>query len=239
MRDLEIRTKLPVVRGDSHNGSMPQDKLPLFPLGVVLFPGGSLPLHIFEDRYRELIGEALEATSEFGVVYASEKGMASVGCTAVVEQVLKRYSDGRLDVLVRGRRRFEILLLNEERNFLQGAVDFVADEEGAEDAAGDAGDLLRQRVLSAWTNLMMLENGGLPTDLPDPRKTEFSFVVADVLPDVEMRQVVLSMRSEKERLEALASFVPAFVEKEKRVRHVRRVAPVSYTHLTLPTNREV
>jgi Lon protease-like protein len=207
--------------------SMPQDKLPLFPLGVVLFPGGALPLHIFEERYRELIGEALEAKSEFGVVYASEKGMASVGCTGVVEQVLKKYPDGRMDILVRGRRRFEILLLNEERSFLQGAVDFVADEEGTENLEGETGDLLRQRVLSAWTNLMMLENGGLSGDLPDPRRPDFSFVVADVLPDVEMRQVVLSMRSERERLEALASFVPGYVEKEKRVRHVRRVAPLN------------
>lgn len=206
---------------------MPQQKLPLFPLGVVLFPGGALPLHIFEERYREMIGEALEEKSEFGVVFANEKGMASVGCTGVVEQVLKSYPDGRMDILVRGRRRFEVLLLNEERSFLQGAVDFVSDEEGSAGLEGEAGDLLRQRVLSAWTNLMMLENGGLPGDLPDPGRGDFSFVVADALLDVEMRQVVLSMRSERERLEALASYVPGYVEKEKRVRHVRRVAPLN------------
>src|SRR5438046_6307691 len=114
---------------ERHNSSMQQGLMPLFPLHVVLFPGEQLPLHIFEERYKEMIGEALREHTEFGVVLASEKGIVNTGCTATVDQVLREYPDGRMDILTRGRRRFEILLLNDERTFLRGAVEFFDDDE--------------------------------------------------------------------------------------------------------------
>ena len=99
-----------------------QEWLPLFPLQVVLLPSAELPLHIFEERYKEMIREALRDKSEFGVVLASEKGIVNAGCTAAVDKVLREYPDGRMDIMTRGRRRFEILELNEDREFLRGKV---------------------------------------------------------------------------------------------------------------------
>ena len=119
---------------------MQQELLPLFPLQLVLLPGVELPLHIFEDRYKEMIGEAINDGTEFGIVLASEKGIVNTGCTAVVQRVVNRYDDGRLDIIARGRRRFEILLLNEEKNYLRGAVEFFDDE----DVEGGAGRCDRQ-----------------------------------------------------------------------------------------------
>ena len=118
-----------------HNSNMQDGLLPLFPLQVVLLPGSQLPLHIFEDRYKEMIGEVLRDKLEFGVVLANEKGIVNTGCTATVDRVLREYPDGRLDILTRGRRRFEILLLNEERSFLRGAVEFFDDDEPDPSAA--------------------------------------------------------------------------------------------------------
>jgi len=201
---------------------MPQDTLPLFPLGVVLFPEAELPLHIFEDRYKELIEDVLREESEFGVVLASEKGMASIGCTAVIEMVLKKYPDGRMDILVRGRRRFEIILLDEERNYLRASVAMLADEDSAE-----ASDSVKQRVLSAWVKLMMMEHGGMVEAMPSDNRSDLSFVIAQAVPDVEFRQQILSMRSEKDRMDALSSFLPTYLEREKLTRHVRRVAPLN------------
>ena len=108
---------------------MQQELLPLFPLQLVLLPGAGLPLHIFEERYKEMIGEAINDGTEFGIVLASEKGIVNTGCTAVVQRVVNRYDDGRMDIIARGRRRFEILLLNEEKNYLRGAVEFFDDED--------------------------------------------------------------------------------------------------------------
>src|ERR1700730_13359697 len=113
---------------ERHNSSMQDGLLPLFPLQVVLLPESQLPLHIFEDRYKEMIGEVLRDKLEFGVVLASEKGIVNTGCTATVDRVLREYQDGRLDILTRGRRRFEILLLNEERPLLRRAVEFFDDD---------------------------------------------------------------------------------------------------------------
>ncbi len=201
---------------------MQQDSLPLFPLGVVLFPEADLPLHIFEDRYKEMIEDVLREESEFGVVLASEKGMASIGCTAVIEKVLKKYPDGRMDILARGRRRFEIILLDEERNYLRASVAMLADEDGTE-----ANDSVKQRVLSAWVKLMMMEHGGMVEAMPSDNRSDLSFVIGQAVPDVEFRQQLLSMRSEKDRMDALSSFLPNYLEREKLTRHVRRVAPLN------------
>jgi ATP-dependent Lon protease len=201
---------------------MAQDALPLFPLGVVLFPGAELPLHIFEERYKEMIGDVLRDKSEFGIVLASEKGMANVGCTAIIERILKQYPDGRMDILVRGLRRFEIILVDEERNYLRASVAMITDEED-----GEASDLVRQRVLSGWVKLMMLEHGGMVEEMPSDSRPGLSFLVAQSLPDVDFRQQLLSLPSEKERMEALAAYLPSYIEREKLTRHVRRVAPLN------------
>src|SRR5215472_1993877 len=132
---------------------MQQGLLPLFPLQVVLLPGGELPLHIFEDRYKEMIGEILRDRQEFGVVLASEKGLVNTGCTATVDRVLRRYPDGRMDIVARGRRRFEILLLNDERSYLRGSVDFFDDEQ-----ATTASPEIRKRAIEGFNALQALSS---------------------------------------------------------------------------------
>src|SRR5258708_14152294 len=130
---------------------MPEALLPLFPLQLVLFPGTPLPLHIFEDRYKEMIGETIRNQAEFGVVQAGQKGIANTGCTATIERVLKRHDDGRLDILTLGRRRFEILLLNEERSFLRGSVQFYDDDD-----LSPAPDDLKRKALAGFAALRAL-----------------------------------------------------------------------------------
>ena len=102
-------------------------KIPLFPLEVVLFPGAVLPLHIFEERYKEMISICLAEKLTFGVVCAQREGLAVVGCTAEIVRVLQRYPDDRLDILCQGIKRFEIENLDNSRNYLQAEVDFFSD----------------------------------------------------------------------------------------------------------------
>ena len=104
--------------------------LPLFPLDVVLFPGTALPLHIFEPRYKEMIGECRAQHRAFGVVRALDQGLAEVGCTAEIITVVKEYPDGRLDLVTEGRKRFELLRINQERSFLQAEVLMIDDDPG-------------------------------------------------------------------------------------------------------------
>ena len=198
---------------------MHEGLLPLFPLQVVLFPGGELPLHIFEERYKEMIGEVLRDRQEFGVVLASEKGVVNTGCTATIDKVLRRYPDGRLDILTRGRRRFEILLLNDERQFLRGAVEFF-DDEASEPASPE---ILKLAVDGYNEMQNLLSEAVLPeTESANP---QLSFRLAQSLPDLALRQLLLSTRSEAERLRHLAGFFPGYLQKQRRIQRVRDLAP--------------
>lgn len=198
---------------------MQQDLLPLFPLRTVLFPRTPLPLHIFEDRYKEMMGEVIPAQSEFGVVLANEKGICGSGCTAVVERVLKNYPDGRIDLLAAGRRRFEILLLNEEKQYLRGAVHFFDDEE-----SDPTESETHRKVLAGFTELKGLETDE-PIPEPELSDPQVSFQIAQSLPDLDFRQHLLVTKSEAGRMRQLAGFLEQFVVKRRQVLHIRSVAP--------------
>jgi Lon protease-like protein len=86
----------------------PLESLPLFPLGIVLLPGEMVQLHIFEERYKLMIGECLEHDREFGIVWLSDERLHDIGCTARVSEVLERYDDGRMDILVAGADPFRL-----------------------------------------------------------------------------------------------------------------------------------
>ena len=109
---------------------MEETLIPLFPLEVVLFPEAPLPLHIFEPRYKTMIGECLKSKSPFGVVLARNDSIGRIGCSAQVVNITRKYEDGRMDIFTVGRQRFEILFTNEERPFLQAGVYFFEDEKG-------------------------------------------------------------------------------------------------------------
>ncbi len=200
---------------------MQQELLPLFPLPVVLFPRTALPLHIFEERYKQMIEDALRGKTEFGVVLAGEKGIVNTGCTATVEKVLKKYPDGRMDLETMGRRRFEIMMLNDEKPYLRGAVEFFDDEESEPVAAE-----VRKRVMDAYQEVRGLDSSSRMDEpvLTDP---QLSFQLAQVVPDLDFRQVMLAMRSEADRMRRLAEFFPSYSLKRRQMHHARVVAPTN------------
>ncbi|MDL5049803.1 LON peptidase substrate-binding domain-containing protein [Oscillatoria amoena NRMC-F 0135] len=202
---------------------MPQDRIPLFPLGVVLFPGTLLPLHIFEERYKEMIGEAIANNSEFGVVLANEKGLSKVGCTAVVEKVIEKYPDGRRDILTRGRRRFEILFLHEERSFLEATVGAYEDEDFSPADIADREGVMRESAI-----LNILRNDGVAVGpLPDEAHPLLSYLIADDIEEVAFRQRILMARGEAERIKLLLNFLPQYSERLQAEKQMKRLAPLN------------
>lgn len=101
--------------------------IPIFPLGLVMLPELSLPLHIFEERYKSMTNACIDQQKEFGIVYFSGKQFQTKGCTARIEKVLKRYPDGRMDIITRGANRFSIKELYDEKPYLQAGVEFYDD----------------------------------------------------------------------------------------------------------------
>src|ERR687893_816175 len=83
-------------------------RFPLFPLGLVLLPGENVPLHIFEERYKLMVGECLDEEREFGIVWLSDDGLREIGCGARIVRVLERFEDGRMNIVVEGTTPFHL-----------------------------------------------------------------------------------------------------------------------------------
>jgi Lon protease-like protein len=177
------------------------DELGLFPLGIVLLPGEQVPLHIFEPRYRELIGECIEEEQEFGLLYADEDGVRELGTRARVAAVLERFDDGRLNIVVTGGERFAVERLTQGRSFMTAEVEDVADEPGEVDP--------ETRVSAAGSFRALAALAGAETEV-DEDTPELSFALAAQveLPAADKQQL-LESRSEQERLELVVELLEA------------------------------
>lgn len=180
---------------------MPDLLLPLFPLKVVLFPRTEIPLHIFEERYKEMVGECFAHHSEFGIVLVLEEGLASTGCTAAINRLIRKFEDGRMDILVRGQRRFQLSGLDQEKSYLRGVAEYFDDE----DAGPSVDDFRRQQAMQLYQQMaekFSIEQSSQPLAMPGIDEPQLSFQIASRLPlDLAFRQTLLQMRSEADRLD--------------------------------------
>jgi Lon protease-like protein len=193
--------------------------IPLFPLHVVVFPGTPLPLHIFEERYKEMVGLAIRDNSEFGIVLAREDGIVNAGCTVVVEKLTEMFPDGRMNVITRGKRRFEVLSLNEEKSYLQAEVEFFDDDDFR-----PAPPELRQEALNRFRDLTQL---GAAHEIaePDEHDPQLSFHLAQAVPDLNFLAVLLRQRSESGRLRDLNEYLAQYIPKQRAIERMKNLAP--------------
>ncbi|PWU03016.1 MAG: ATP-dependent protease La domain-containing protein [Terriglobia bacterium] len=200
---------------------MPSGLLPLFPLQVVVFPGTPLPLHIFEERYKELVSNAMRDNSEFGIVLAREDGIVNAGCTVVVEKLTEMYPDGRMDIITRGRRRFEVLSLNDEKSYLQAEVQFFDDDD-----LQPVPQELRDKALLQYRALTEL-GASREVAEPDEKAAQLSFQLAQVIPDLNFLNMLLRQRSESGRLRELNQYLAQYIPKQRMVERVKALAPTN------------
>ena len=173
-------------------------ELGLFPLGIVVLPGELTPLHIFEPRYRELVGEAIDSDTPFGILLTDDDGLRDVGTTVRVTEVVERFDDGRFVVIVEGGERFRLLRFTEGRSFRTGEVETVADGDA------EAGDGERRSALELFEGLR--DAVGADVDSPEVDDPELSYAIARrVEMDARVKQDLLESVSEPERLEILSS----------------------------------
>ena len=183
------------------------DLLPLFPLDLVLFPETPLPLHIFESRYKEMVGECLREKRPFGMLRSNGQKIAPAGCTAEIIDLLRTYPDGRMDILTMGRARFHVLEINDERSFFRGAIEFFDDDRGT-----GADDELKHSTLEMHTELEKLAS--LDVVRFEADNPYLSFHLAAQLPvDLDFKQTLLEMRSERERLQVLLDYYAKIIPK--------------------------
>ena len=193
------------------------DEIGLFPLELVLLPGERLPLHIFEERYKELIGECIEEGGAFGLVLADEAGIREVGTRASLLTVLERFDDGRLNIVVEGGERFQLIEVTESRSFMTGGVDDLSDEDD-EPTSEELED-----CLAAYRRLVDVAEADV--DEPDAEPAGLAYAIAarvDLGP--EIKQELLELRSERERVLRLGPLLTHAAEALSRDRDIRNRA---------------
>ncbi len=186
-------------------------RFPLFPLGIVALPGESVPLHIFEDRYLQMVEECLLAQPgsverQFGIVWLSDDELKSVGCACEVEQMLERSDDGGMNILVRGVRPFLLVERQDDLPYPAGVVEPLPelDEEVDAEAARAARELYGDLVEQATDQKLE------PEEL---RELDAYRMAGTVEFSAEAKQELLELRSENARLRLLALLLGAAIER--------------------------
>jgi len=182
--------------------------IPLFPLEVVLIPSMPLPLHILEERYKLMIGECLEQKKEFGVVYQKGSEMKKIGCTARIVQVLRRFDDGRLDIMTQGVNRFVIENIYEDKPYLQARVVYFDDE--------------REKLLEQLDVMTGKKRDYRSLSRMDHKTISFVISYNDVF-SMEEKQSFLEMTSTSERITKSMESLKIMVKKEKLSREIKKI----------------
>jgi Lon protease-like protein len=200
---------------------MKRIRIPLFPLNVVLFPGGRLPLHIFEHRYRVMVRRCLGEEIEFGIILATDQGVATIGCTAAITQRLKEYPDGRLEILTEGRSVFRVVELLEEREYREAIVEYLAE---------DITPVSKRELQQKETALLEVfqECHSLLYDQPwvtarAEKPGELSYRMAARLPlNLDDRQAILELRDEPGRQDFLIQWMSDLIPRLRQQQHTRQ-----------------
>lgn len=193
------------------------EKIGLFPLNIVVFPESSVPLHIFEPRYKELVNTALDGHKDFGINLVDSARLYQTGCTVEVSEISRRYPDGRLDVIVTGKQRYTLRSLREgEELYYVGIVDYFGDDE---DEPVDTG--LRAECITLYNELIEIVYPGAADEyvLDVVSNVVASFVIAQKAGlDILRKQELLEIRSENRRLEILQEYMERLLPdlREKR-----------------------
>ena len=179
---------------------------PLFPLGIVALPHEVVPLHIFEERYRTMIGECLERDAEFGIVWSGDDGVRPIGCAVEIAEVLERMEDGRLNILTRGTRPFRIVDEQDDLPYPAGTVEFLIDkEESADQGTADSAHEAYNELVEQATD-RTLE--------PDQLVAMSAYEMAATVDfGLEAKQGLLDLRSENARLRLVARLFRAAIKR--------------------------
>jgi Lon protease-like protein len=185
---------------------------PLFPLGLVALPTELVPLHIFEERYKTMIGRCLEEDSEFGIVWMADDGLRPIGCACEVAEVLERMDDGRINLIVRGTRPFRIESRQDALPYPAGVVEFLEDHDEEPDPE------LAAAAHEAYADLVRQATDRTP-DMDEIAEMSAYQMAATVEFGLDAKQGLLDLRSETARLRLVTRLFRAAI---KRLEFVER-----------------
>ncbi len=190
--------------------------LPLFPLELVLYPHQRLQLHIFEERYKEMVARCLAANEPFGVVYVSEGKLADVGCLAEITRILTKYEDGKMDIQVEGTERFQIGDLYYQESYVTADVDTIVEPPESLNSED------KERAITQHMRLLELTGVKVRPSIYQ-HLSNVSFVLAENAGlTTEQKQQLLEMSSENERLAFLTGHFESILPHVQELETIRR-----------------
>jgi Lon protease-like protein len=201
-------------------------ELPIFELPIVLLPGELVPLHIFEERYKRMIARSLDNGDPIGIVFRDETGGArNVGCTAQVADVLERFDDGRMNIVVAGESPFRVLDRADAPEFPVGEVELIDIEEEPEPDDVEAARGARTAFAELLEQVSQEEEAETIGD-------EGSYELAGRIElPADTKQRLLELRSEDERMRLLERALRTVAE---AVRRSQRIAELARSNGTFP-----
>ena len=170
------------------------DKIPIFPLPLVLLPGEKLPLHIFEEKYKKMIEHCLKNNKRFGIINSKNNDSLIIGCTASIDQVVGGENESReYDILVSGAERFIVKSYNTSEDYKQAYVKTWNDIDDTIDES-----LLQEANVFLYEVLLKL---GASSKIPQINMPNSSFEIASMLDiDKRAKKILLKSQSENDRL---------------------------------------
>ncbi|MDQ4072198.1 MAG: LON peptidase substrate-binding domain-containing protein [Actinomycetota bacterium] len=198
------------------------ERFPLFPLGLVLLPHEVVPLHIFEERYKAMIGECLDEQREFGIVWLSQDGLRQIGCGARVARVLERTEDGRMNILAEGTRPFRLLRRIDDLVYPAGEVELLEDADA--EAAIDS-ELLAA-ALERYADVVdrATDTRPEPSDLTGLDAYRMAAMVDF---DLAAKQELLELRGEEARLRRVRELFDLMLA---QIDHAERTGEIARTN---------
>jgi ATP-dependent Lon protease len=202
--------------GYSTHSAMASREIGIFALPTVLVPGERMPLHIFEDRYKRLIADCEQDDDEFLLLYADEEGTRELGCAARLEEVLERFDDGRLNVIVAGTEVLQVVEITRGRQYTTALVEQAPEDLAVSEEAGPVLDLYRQIAAAG---------GGDPDEdlLEAPEPLSYAIMARVDFPAAE-KQRVLELRTESGRLMALVDLLARGLQALAQIEEIRERA---------------
>ena len=185
-------------------------KIPLFPLNLVALPKEKIPLHIFEEKYKNMISDCISNKKPFGIIQIKDKKIANIGCSMNVYKVLKKYNNGEYDIICKGVERFKINKIDKQNDLWYAEVSFFN-----EDYKSINKEFFDQ-ILDKYLKILISSNAKINIQNEVDKKNSFDFTKNVILPR-QIKQIFLNLNNEKERLEFINQFLDSISIESKKM----------------------
>ena len=186
---------------------LPRLMLPLFPLKLAVLPKEVLPLHIFEDRYKEMIAECISGDSLFGMIYREKGEFSKIGCAVKVYKTLNKYEDGKYDILIKGCYRFKVINYMKKNNLWYGEIKEIDEHYDLMDPK------IFNYILDKYLKVLLSNNANQNIQDELNKSISFDFTKNLIIP-TQIKQEFLELDDEFSRMKYIEKFLDTILNSD-------------------------